>query len=319
MSLDWPTRQEICISIAKGLVFLHEESILKIVHRDIKATNVLLDGDLTPKISDFGLAKLDEEENTHISTRVAGTIGYMAPEYALWGYLTYKADVYSFGVVALEIVAGKNNMKYRPNENYVCLLDWALVLQRKESLMAIADPRLGSNFDKEEVIRMIKVALLCTNPSPALRPTMSAVVSMLQGHITIQELDDSISRWHENILTAQTLYVLPNGLSSSAEFGLCILKRSRVQVFQNKLYSYGGFFVTTLLCTNASPSQRPIMSEVVSMLEGQLPIPNITPEGSTHTEDLRFKATRDFHTDKRQDCRGAWMKLGGRVVYTCGK
>lgn len=74
MNLDWPTRQKICIGIAKGLVFLHEESILKIVHRDIKATNVLLDGDLTPKISDFGLAKLDEEENTHISTRVAGTM-----------------------------------------------------------------------------------------------------------------------------------------------------------------------------------------------------------------------------------------------------
>ncbi|KAM7530501.1 hypothetical protein LguiB_033911 [Lonicera macranthoides] len=159
------------------------------------ATNVLLDGDLNPKISDFGLAKLDEEENTHISTRVAGTIGYMAPEYALWGHLTYKADVYSFGIVALEIVAGKNNMKYRPNENYVCLLDWALVLQRKESLMAIVDPRLGLNFDKEEAIRMIKVALLCTNPSPALRPTMSAVVSMLQGRITIQEVDTDPSMY----------------------------------------------------------------------------------------------------------------------------
>ncbi|KAK2994746.1 hypothetical protein RJ640_031019, partial [Escallonia rubra] len=131
--LDWSTRQRICIGIAKGLVYLHEESPLKIVHRDIKATNVLLDSDLNAKISDFGLAKLDEEENTHISTRVAGTIGYMAPEYALWGHLTYKADVYSFGVVALEIVAGKNNVKYRPGEDYVCLLDWAFVLQRKGS------------------------------------------------------------------------------------------------------------------------------------------------------------------------------------------
>ncbi|KAL0011467.1 hypothetical protein SO802_006575 [Lithocarpus litseifolius] len=188
LTLDWPMRQNICVGIARGLAFLHEESTLKIVHRDIKTTNVLLDRDLNPKISDFGLAKLDEEENTHISTRVAGTIGYMAPEYALWGYLTYKADVYSFGVVALEIVAGKNNMKYRPNENYVCLLDWALVLQQRGNLMELVDPKLGSEFNKEEAVRMIKVALLCTNPSPALRPNMSAVVSMLKGQTAVHEL-----------------------------------------------------------------------------------------------------------------------------------
>uniref|UniRef100_A0A5B7CBS9 non-specific serine/threonine protein kinase n=1 Tax=Davidia involucrata TaxID=16924 RepID=A0A5B7CBS9_DAVIN len=188
LKLDWPTRLRICIGIAKGLAFLHEESTLKVVHRDIKATNVLLDRDLNPKISDFGLAKLDEEENTHISTRVAGTIGYMAPEYALWGYLTYKADVYSFGVVALEIVAGRNNMKFRPDENYVCLLDWALVLQQKGNLMELVDPNLASDFNEEEAIRMIKIALLCTNPSPALRPTMSAVVSMLEGQINIHDL-----------------------------------------------------------------------------------------------------------------------------------
>ncbi|KAF7150508.1 hypothetical protein RHSIM_Rhsim02G0089500 [Rhododendron simsii] len=188
LNLDWPTRLRICIGIARGLAFLHEESRLKIVHRDIKATNVLLDGDLNPKISDFGLAKLSDDDNTHISTRIAGTIGYMAPEYALWGYLTNKADVYSFGVVALEIVAGRDNMKYRPNENYVCLLDWALVLRQQGCLMDLVDPKLGSNFNKEETMRMTKVALLCTNPSPALRPTMSAVVSMLEGKLGIEEL-----------------------------------------------------------------------------------------------------------------------------------
>ncbi|GMY37739.1 probable leucine-rich repeat receptor-like serine/threonine-protein kinase At3g14840 isoform X2 [Fagus crenata] len=194
LTFDWPMRQKICVGIARGMAFMHEESTLKIVHRDIKSTNVLLDRDLNPKISDFGLAKLDEEENTHISTRVAGTIGYMAPEYALWGYLTYKADVYSFGVVALEIVAGMNNMKYRPNENYFCLLDWALVLQQRGNLMELVDPKLGSEFNKEEAVRMIKVALLCTNPSPALRPKMSAVVSMLEGRTVVHEngMDPSI-------------------------------------------------------------------------------------------------------------------------------
>ncbi|KAM6552388.1 hypothetical protein CsatB_002196 [Cannabis sativa] len=186
--LDWNTRQRICIGIARGLAFLHEESAIKIVHRDIKATNILLDKDLNPKISDFGLAKLNEEENTHISTRVAGTIGYMAPEYALWGYLTDKADVYSFGVMALEIVAGKNNMRFRPNENFVCLLDWAIFLQQKGDVMELVDPNLGSKFKKEEAKRMIKVALLCTNPSPSLRPAMSTVVSMLEGRTTIPEL-----------------------------------------------------------------------------------------------------------------------------------
>ncbi|KAK8629308.1 hypothetical protein V6N13_078153 [Hibiscus sabdariffa] len=114
--------------------------------------------------------------------------GYMAPEYALWGYLTYKADVYSFGVVALEIVAGKNNMKYRPDENFVCLLDWALVLQQKGNLLELVDPKLNTKFDKEEAIRIIKVALLCTNTSPALRPTMSGVVSMLEGHVDVHEI-----------------------------------------------------------------------------------------------------------------------------------
>ncbi|XP_062095694.1 probable leucine-rich repeat receptor-like serine/threonine-protein kinase At3g14840 isoform X2 [Humulus lupulus] len=185
---DWNTRQKICVGIARGLAFLHEESALKIVHRDIKATNILLDKNLNPKISDFGLAKLNEEENTHISTRVAGTIGYMAPEYALWGYLTDKADVYSFGVMTMEIVAGKKNMRSHPNENFACLLDWAISLQQKGDIMELVDPKLGSKFKKEEAKRMIKVALLCTNPSPSVRPTMSVAVSMLEGRALIPEL-----------------------------------------------------------------------------------------------------------------------------------
>ncbi|KAG6689040.1 hypothetical protein I3842_11G156300 [Carya illinoinensis] len=186
LHLDWPTRKKICLGIARGLAYLHEESRLKIVHRDIKATNVLLDRDLNAKISDFGLAKLDEEENTHISTRIAGTIGYMAPEYAMRGYLTDKADVYSFGVVALEIVSGKSNTSYRPKDEFVFLLDWAYVLQEQGNLLDLVDPSLGSSYSSEEAMRMLNLALLCTNPSPTLRPSMSSVISMLDGKIAVQ-------------------------------------------------------------------------------------------------------------------------------------
>ncbi|KAL2457600.1 putative LRR receptor-like serine/threonine-protein kinase RFK1 [Abeliophyllum distichum] len=188
LMLDWPTRFKICIGIARGLAFLHDESRLKIVHRDIKATNVLLDSDLNPKISDFGLARLNEDEKTHISTKVAGTIGYMAPEYALWGYLTDKADVYSFGVVALEIVSGKSNNNYMPSHNFICLLDWASHLQESKNVDELVDPRLGSQVNKEEVGRTVKVALLCTNITPSIRPTMSEVVQMLEGQMAIPDV-----------------------------------------------------------------------------------------------------------------------------------
>lgn len=186
LNLDWPTRVKVCLGIAKGLAYLHEESRIKIVHRDMKATNVLLDKDLNAKISDFGLAKLDEEENTHISTRIAGTIGYMAPEYAMRGYLTEKADVYSFGIVALEIVSGKSNTNYRPKEEFVYLLDWAYVLQEQGNLLDLVDPVLETKFSKKEALQMLNIGLLCTNPSPTLRPAMSAVVSMLGGKIPVQ-------------------------------------------------------------------------------------------------------------------------------------
>ncbi|THF97534.1 hypothetical protein TEA_001222 [Camellia sinensis var. sinensis] len=188
LKLDWPTRQKICLGIARGLAYLHEESRLKIVHRDIKTSNVLLDKEFNAKISDFGLAKLYEDDNTHISTRVAGTIGYMAPEYAMRGYLTNKADVYSFGVVALEIVSGKSNTNYRPKEEFVYLLDWAYVLQERGSLLELVDPELGSEYSSEEAMVMLNVALLCTNASPTLRPTMSQVVSMLEGQTAVQDL-----------------------------------------------------------------------------------------------------------------------------------
>ncbi|KAK3405518.1 hypothetical protein EUGRSUZ_K01737 [Eucalyptus grandis] len=191
LKLDWWTRHKICVGIARGLAYLHEESRLKIVHRDIKATNVLLDKDLNPKISDFGLAKLDEEDKTHISTKIAGTYGYMAPEYAMHGYLTDKADIYSFGIVALEVVSGQSNTSSQKTKECFILLDWAHFLKERGNLIELVDPRLGSHFDKEEALALIKVALMCTNATPALRPQMSSVVSMLEGKVAVPVLDSA--------------------------------------------------------------------------------------------------------------------------------
>ncbi|KAF5190783.1 Nodulation receptor kinase [Thalictrum thalictroides] len=231
LKLEWSTRHKICVGIARALAYLHEESRLKIVHRDIKATNVLLDEDLNAKVADFGLAKLVEEEKSHISTRVAGTLGYMAPEYALRGYLTDKADVYSFGIVALEIVSGRSNTGYIAKSEGIYLLDWALVLQEKGELLELVDPRLKSNYVEEEVLRMINVALSCTNTSPILRPSMSSVVSMLEGQTAAQKFvpdlnisiddikfkadKDHYELFHEESLTDSQTHSIFNSQSSS--------------------------------------------------------------------------------------------------------
>ncbi|CAH2034362.1 unnamed protein product [Thlaspi arvense] len=188
LKLNWEARQKICVGIARGLEFLHEGSGIRMVHRDIKTPNVLLDANLNAKISDFGLARLHEEEHTHISTKIAGTIGYMAPEYALWGQLTEKADVYSFGVVAMEIVSGKKNTKQKGSAEHVSLINWALTLQQTGDIMEIVDPMLEGDFNGKEAVRMIKVALLCTHSSPSSRPTMSEAVQMLEGEMEVPQV-----------------------------------------------------------------------------------------------------------------------------------
>lgn len=187
LDLDWPTRYDICLGVARGLAYLHEESRVRIVHRDVKASNILLDYHRNPKISDFGLAKLYDDTKTHISTRVAGTIGYLAPEYAMRGHLTEKADVFGFGVVALEIVSGRPNSDTSLEEEKTYLLEWAWQLHENNHEIELVDSRL-SEFSEEEARRMIGVALLCTQTSPTLRPPMSRAVAMLSGDIEVSRV-----------------------------------------------------------------------------------------------------------------------------------
>ncbi|XP_050367617.1 probable LRR receptor-like serine/threonine-protein kinase At1g56140 isoform X2 [Argentina anserina] len=207
LNLNWSTRFDICLGVARGLTYLHEESRLRIVHRDVKASNILLDSDLIPKISDFGLAKLYDNKMTHISTGVAGTIGYLAPEYAMRGHLTEKTDVFAFGVVALEIVSGRPNSDPSLEEDKMYLLEWAWNLHENNREVELVDYRL-SEFNEEEAKRIMKIGLLCTQTSPMLRPTMSGVVGMLTGAIevtTVTSRPGYLTDWKFNDATATNI------------------------------------------------------------------------------------------------------------------
>nr|CAJ86314.1 H0525G02.11 [Oryza sativa] len=187
LTIDWPARFEICLGIARGLAYLHEESSIRVVHRDIKASNVLIDANLNPKISDFGLAKLYDDKKTHVSTKVAGTFGYLAPEYAMRGHMTEKVDVFAFGVVLLETLAGRPNYDDTLEEDKIYIFEWAWELYENNNPLGLVDPKL-KEFNREELLRAIRVALLCTQGSPHQRPPMSRVASMLAGDVEVPDV-----------------------------------------------------------------------------------------------------------------------------------
>ncbi|KAK4278114.1 hypothetical protein QN277_016005 [Acacia crassicarpa] len=181
--LNWKQRYDIILGIARGLAYLHEEFHVRIIHRDIKTNNILLDNDLQPRIADFGLARLLPEDRSHLSTKFAGTLGYTAPEYAIHGQLSEKVDIYSYGVVILEIISGQRSKASKDDGDTEdeFLLPKAWKLYEKGMHLELVDNTLDPNeYDAEEVKKVIEIGLLCTQAFADLRPTMSEVIGFLQ-------------------------------------------------------------------------------------------------------------------------------------------
>ncbi|BAT99215.1 hypothetical protein VIGAN_10061500 [Vigna angularis var. angularis] len=178
--LEWTNRVKIAAGAARGLAYLHEDCNPRIIHRDIKSSNILLDFNYEAKVSDFGLAKLALDANTHITTRVMGTFGYVAPEYASSGKLTEKSDVYSFGVVLLELITGRKPVDVSQPLGDESLVEWARPLLSHsidtEEFSSLADPRLEKNYIESELYCMIEVAAACVRHSASKRPRMGQVV-----------------------------------------------------------------------------------------------------------------------------------------------
>ncbi|KAL2613967.1 hypothetical protein R1flu_025659 [Riccia fluitans] len=190
--LGWSTRKRIALGAARGLSYLHDHCDPKIIHRDVKAANVLLDEEYEAVVGDFGLAKLINYKDTHVTTAVRGTAGHIAPEYLSTGKSSEKTDVYGYGIMLLELITGQRAFDFQrlANDDDLMLLDWVKRLQHEKKLEQLVDAELKRSYNAREVEEVIQVALLCTQASPSDRPKMSEVVHMLEG-------DGLAERWEQ--------------------------------------------------------------------------------------------------------------------------
>ncbi|XP_022770801.1 probable serine/threonine-protein kinase PBL23 isoform X2 [Durio zibethinus] len=192
--LDWDTRMKIALDAARGLAYLHEDSQPCVIHRDFKASNILLENNFHAKVADFGLAKQAPEGRTnYLSTRVMGTFGYVAPEYAMTGHLLVKSDVYSYGVVLLELLTGRTPVDMSQPSGQENLVTWARpILRVRDRLEELADPRLEVKYPKEDFVRVCTIAAACVAPEASQRPTMGEVVQSLKMVQRVTEYQDSM-------------------------------------------------------------------------------------------------------------------------------
>ncbi|KAL1810468.1 hypothetical protein ACET3Z_027458 [Daucus carota] len=205
--MDWATRVKVAAGAARGLAYLHEDCHPRIIHRDIKSSNILLDFNFDAQVADFGLAKLALDANTHVTTRVMGTFGYMAPEYASSGKLTEKSDVFSFGVVLLELITGRKPVDGSQPLGDESLVEWArpLLTQAldKQDFAEIVDPRLEKNYVEHEVFRMIEAAAACVRHLAAKRPRMSQVVRALDSMLEFSDLTNGVKPGQSEIFDSR--------------------------------------------------------------------------------------------------------------------
>ncbi|CAM8917923.1 unnamed protein product [Rhodiola kirilowii] len=241
-TMDWPSRLRIALGSAKGLAYLHEDCHPKIIHRDIKAANILLDFNFEAKVADFGLAKNTSDVNTHVSTRVMGTFGYLAPEYAASGKLSEKSDVFSFGVMLLELITGKRPINTTNTYMDDSLVDWArpVLTQALEegNYDALVDPKLQKNYDQNEMARMVACAAACVRHSARRRPKMSQVVRSLEGNASLSDLNEGIKPGHSTVYSSYESTDYDNNQYNED------MKKFRKMAFASQEYSSGGYSST---------------------------------------------------------------------------